>query len=327
MRVTVYPNPEDTKGRNARIKLTRTFLPHGWQCNFATSGTINWHSGDLLIVDGEVLKSNDSPPRSSTPIVVVERGDCCSAWNTTYPHSDAVKQIWKNSVFDRAERYANHYWRDYLDNSDKDAGYKRDIALACTHKYVPFLTFYQMDRWNESQVWSDAPLKQRANVLFYAARNHPGTVAAGHRQQCLDNCNSLAATTDICVSDQKRPLNEEEFFRRAHNAKIMVSPWGFGECCYRDAEAIMAGAVLIKPDTSHVRSEPDLLRWPSCVTCKTDFSDLSSCVQHILDNLEQYQSHVRADQERLRQARSVETLTAQFKQLCEKAVSNDPPNH
>ena len=31
-----------------------------------------------------------------------------------------------------------------------------------------------------------------------------------------------------------------------------MSPFGFGEICYRDFEAMLNGACLIKPDVSHL---------------------------------------------------------------------------
>ncbi len=40
---------------------------------------------------------------------------------------------------------------------------------------------------------------------------------------------------------------------------ISISPFGFGEYCFRDFETLAAGAVLAKPDVSHIRTFPDIL--------------------------------------------------------------------
>lgn len=41
-------------------------------------------------------------------------------------------------------------------------------------------------------------------------------------------------------------------------SKFVVSPFGWGEICYRDYETFIAGATLIKPDMSHLETWPDL---------------------------------------------------------------------
>ena len=61
------------------------------------------------------------------------------------------------------------------------------------------------------------------------------------------------------------------------------SPFGYGELCWRDIEAIAAGAVLIKPDMSHLRTEPNLYRdGETYIACRWDFADLSDKVSEIL---------------------------------------------
>jgi hypothetical protein len=43
-----------------------------------------------------------------------------------------------------------------------------------------------------------------------------------------------------------------------HDAKIVLSPFGWGEVCFRDFEAVRAGALLLKPDMSHLKTWPDI---------------------------------------------------------------------
>jgi hypothetical protein len=43
-------------------------------------------------------------------------------------------------------------------------------------------------------------------------------------------------------------------------SRYVVSPFGWGEICYRDYEAFIAGAALIKPDMSHLETWPNLYR-------------------------------------------------------------------
>ncbi|RDC71212.1 glycosyltransferase family 1 protein [Rhodovulum sp. 12E13] len=66
------------------------------------------------------------------------------------------------------------------------------------------------------------------------------------------------------------------FMAELRASKMCFSPFGFGELCWRDIEAILAGAVLLKPDMSHLDTAPDLYRdGETYVALKWDFSDLA----------------------------------------------------
>ncbi len=68
-------------------------------------------------------------------------------------------------------------------------------------------------------------------------------------------------------------------------SRISVSPFGFGEICWRDFEVMLCGALLIKPDMGHLRTAPDLFRpHETYVPCAWDFSDLGEiCDRYLSD--------------------------------------------
>ena len=45
-------------------------------------------------------------------------------------------------------------------------------------------------------------------------------------------------------------------------ARITVSPWGWGDACYRDYEALLCQTEVIKPQGYPVRSIPDIYMQP-----------------------------------------------------------------
>lgn len=70
-------------------------------------------------------------------------------------------------------------------------------------------------------------------------------------------------------------------------SKLVVSPFGWGEVCFRDYEAAACGALLVKPSMAHVETRPDIyvdhetyapLRW--------DLSDLEEVVRRYLERPE-----------------------------------------
>lgn len=68
---------------------------------------------------------------------------------------------------------------------------------------------------------------------------------------------------------------QEAYYREMLDAKISFSPFGFGEICWRDFEAILCGSLLMKPDMSHVDTAPDLfIPGETYVPIAWDHSDL-----------------------------------------------------
>lgn len=74
-----------------------------------------------------------------------------------------------------------------------------------------------------------------------------------------------------------------KFLTEMRHARLCWSPFGYGELCWRDLEAFMTGAVLVKPDMSHIRTLPDLyVPGETYLPVKWDFSDLEKVVQDAL---------------------------------------------
>lgn len=68
----------------------------------------------------------------------------------------------------------------------------------------------------------------------------------------------------------------------ARRACVVVSPWGYGEMCYRDYDAAACGAVLVKPHTDYVECAGDLFRdGETYLSCRPDFSDLADKVAFV----------------------------------------------
>ena len=74
-----------------------------------------------------------------------------------------------------------------------------------------------------------------------------------------------------------------KFNEELRRARLCFSPFGYGELCWRDIEAIQAGSVLIKQDMSHLETLPDLYEpGVTYLPVKWDFSDLEEVVRGAL---------------------------------------------
>ncbi|MGY6521482.1 MAG: hypothetical protein ACXIUD_07130 [Mongoliitalea sp.] len=82
-------------------------------------------------------------------------------------------------------------------------------------------------------------------------------------------------------------IPKEKYFEEIKRVKLVLSPFGYGEICFRDFEAILNGAVLIKPDMSHIQTFPDIyLPNKTYIPIYWDGSNLINTVSEILINKE-----------------------------------------
>jgi hypothetical protein len=80
-----------------------------------------------------------------------------------------------------------------------------------------------------------------------------------------------------------RRVSPEEYYEEMIRSKICVSPFGYGEICWRDFEAILCRCLLVKPDMSHVETNPDIFRpYETYVPVLWDFSDLEEKLSYYL---------------------------------------------
>lgn len=97
-------------------------------------------------------------------------------------------------------------------------------------------------------------------------------------KSCLDIPFDSMVITDASVSDR-------QYKRELRSSRACFSPFGYGEVCWRDFEAILYGALLIKPDMSHVETAPQFFDpFKTYIPVTWDFADVDDKVSYYLDN-------------------------------------------
>ncbi len=80
-------------------------------------------------------------------------------------------------------------------------------------------------------------------------------------------------------------IHKRHYMRELQDSRLCFSPFGYGEVCWRDYEASYAGALLIKPDMTHIETAPDIfVPGRTYLPCAWDFSDLGEVVERGLSN-------------------------------------------
>ncbi|WP_128515583.1 glycosyltransferase [Tabrizicola thermarum] len=78
-------------------------------------------------------------------------------------------------------------------------------------------------------------------------------------------------------------VHQARFLAELRHSKVCFSPFGYGEVCWRDYEAVLSGAVLVKPDMSHIVTDPDIfIPWETYVPVAWDLSDLPDALHRLL---------------------------------------------
>lgn len=134
----------------------------------------------------------------------------------------------------------------------------------------------------------ERPIDVHARFAVATAQLHQeGRVDGGERthwyvvmrQSARDAVQSLAERYRVAW---KGSVPGPLYMAEMKQSKLCFSPFGFGELCWRDIEAVVAGAVLVKPSMEHLESLCDIYRpGETYAPVRWDFSDLEETVARL----------------------------------------------
>ncbi|AEF83237.1 glycosyltransferase [Leadbettera azotonutricia] len=106
---------------------------------------------------------------------------------------------------------------------------------------------------------------------------------------------------------------QNQYYQELKKSKMTLSPFGWGEVCFRDFEAIISGSLLLKPDMSHLKTWPDVyIPYETYIPTNWDGTDL----------IEKAEAYLSNDQERKRIAENAwEQYRSQLAGLDDRFIS------
>jgi hypothetical protein len=140
----------------------------------------------------------------------------------------------------------------------------------------------------------------------YAVNRRFGPVAtsdssqwyARYRAACSHQMEALARRHSTTGTSRVR---RRRYIAEMCLSRIVFSPFGWGEVCFRDFEAIACGALLVKPSMSHIETRPDIFRpGESFVEVAWDLHNLVDTCEHYLSHGDEARPIVRGGQGILR---------------------------
>jgi hypothetical protein len=102
-------------------------------------------------------------------------------------------------------------------------------------------------------------------TIDYAAGEFAGEAISRHRERLAPLASPFR-------------LGQREYIARLCQSRAVVSPWGYGEACWRDWEAILCGASVVKPASPWVACGSGYFQSEHVTWCKPDWSDLSNAI-------------------------------------------------
>ncbi len=120
-------------------------------------------------------------------------------------------------------------------------------------------------------------------------------------------------------------LGRRAYFAEMRAARIVVSPFGYGEITLKDFEALLCGALLVKPDMSHLDTWPDLFRDGQTIAAhRWDLSDVEGVLDAMLaddarreEMAERGQAHYR---HHIASERGYDEFCVRFREILDDAV-------
>lgn len=115
------------------------------------------------------------------------------------------------------------------------------------------------------------------NVSCRIGLAHSSEIIRYHRKRIADFLQQR-------MTQAGNKISRIKYFSELQNAKIAVSPFGWGEICFRDFEIIANGAALFKPDLSHMETWPDLYDpGKTYIPFRWDLGDINDRIDFLLN--------------------------------------------
>ena len=209
-----------------------------------------------------------------------------------FEQSDAI-YLMKNQKFNTREEYKTPYaFNKYFwgDGSDLDLSYDISKENWDKIKFSGINLGYWVPNYHNIQ-----PMCNNKNIdmcaIFQAKHDYSedhkvrnDIFYTEHRNGLWDRLEPLKVKYNMLT--ERMPY--QEYVQNLWRSKITLSPFGMGELCFRDFEAMQFGTIILKPDQFKVDSFPNMMiENETYIPCKYDWSDLEEKIDYILGNFDE----------------------------------------
>ena len=147
----------------------------------------------------------------------------------------------------------------------------------------PKIGFYFLKNVSKFIRYKKLKNKKTINAQFSDQGNYHGL----HRKAIL----SVLKEFSNVITEK---TSNREFNNNIASSVATISPFGWGEICFRDFEAIYAKSLLVKPKMSHLETWPDIYQESfTYISIEWDHSNLKTVVEEIQNSPNKYMNVVK----------------------------------
>ena len=176
----------------------------------------------------------------------------------------------------------------------EDCGGSEDFEVFATHAFgqdkgfAPPLASRPIDiafigHIGEDQVIHKAK-SELLNHTVYKKSNRNKMGSRAHRLSAAENVREIATKHNLTAIVVEGKVSYSDYVQLLRKTKIFVSPFGIGEFSGKDYEAILAGALLVKPLAHKIEAYPNIYRNDITLETQANFSDLEKVVMPFLNS-------------------------------------------
>jgi len=296
LRVTTDKNDKYLKNADTAIIISRVFAD-GWQ-NIEKRNNQN---------ETELIDYLTDLKKTVKKLVWYDRSD--PSGSTDFPIIQYVDVFLKNQIL----KDLNYYAQDHGARSVRQWLTSTDNVQAHSKKYYPCPAnqLYKIKLgWNI--IHSDHRVfkvkgKQRiiSNYFFAAPKMYSPSITRRldfslRGSFVYGSSNGVSAQRNKVITVLKEitkykslvsgeRVDKAAFMKEIAESKVCVSPFGWGEVCYRDFEIFIAGALMIKPSLNHFITFPDVfIENETYIPVSWGMDDLKQKLEEVIDNYTNY---------------------------------------
>lgn len=292
-------------------------------------------AGDFVFAD-----SNHDPPAADRPLVLLDRSDGAFLWWRFQPQGQIVRTILESSnllglikisryrsrhLYNSAKTDCSHHARLIRDvrSSGAPAGSETfvepisDRAFSRIRLGVGYWAFDQCDPLVLDGGFRE-DRKRPIDVFCAVSVDYLCPTISWHRETAIDRLSRLPGIRTVL--GRGRVFSDHQYRELLQRSRICVSPWGWGETCIRDYEALLAGCVLIKPRTDFIDSALPLDD-RHYVACRPDFADLGERITEVLDQWPAFAARAPELREYVLRARDPNAIADQYAAAIRESVA------
>lgn len=225
-----------------------------------------------------------------------------STGSNDFPIIEFVDTFLKKQILKNTDYYSEgKNLRIWLDNNDfektlsafkpcpKDQLYKIkvgwNIGLNDYRTYRYKLT--KLSNYLSYKIYSNrfsAVNKERKYDLIFRGTTHNSSALAQAISFQRNKIINIFDTLNFNIL-RGNPVSKNIYWKELRNSKVSISPFGWGEICYRDFETLISGAVLIKPSMEHLQTYPNIyIPNETYIPVDWNLNDLEEKLEVLLNN-------------------------------------------